>query len=128
MATVHPAVPEVQYDPFEDGAAPLTDEWLEMMLAPHEDGSPVFGSTDAPGVPTVPFPAWIELQASALRSHGTEAAGWLAGRLDELATLARFLKATTPAEFEAREEIADAELLAREFDRGVAWGGGGVLG
>ena len=80
----------------------------------------MFGSTDAPGVPTLRSPAWIDLQAwpSFPRHGGRGLAGGAAGRAGHACAI---LKATTPAEFEAREEIAEAQLLAREFDRGVAW-------
>jgi hypothetical protein len=59
---------------------------------------------------TLTFPDWIALQAAALRSHGTEAAGWLADAIDLMAARARFVGASTPAEYDERVEILESSI------------------
>lgn len=58
---------------------------------------------------TLTFPAWIAAQAARLRdSLRSEAGDWLAREIEDLAAWARRLNATTPAEYEARRELAEA--------------------
>jgi len=65
--------------------------------------------------PTVPFAAWLAVQAAVVRMQGSPAADWLAGKIDELARTARFVGAQSPVEFDDRigvleEAIHDAGL------------------
>ncbi len=60
---------------------------------------------------TLIFDAWIDSQAAAVRSLGTDAAEWLAGQMAALADRARYLNASTPAEYDERVEILDSAAL-----------------
>jgi hypothetical protein len=51
------------------------------------------------------FPEWIGNQASYLRSLGSDAADWLAGKIDELAREVQFTRATSPAQHEERVDV-----------------------
>jgi len=48
---------------------------------------------------------WIEAEARAIRSKGSELAWRLAERVDEVARECRFLRAETPDQFDARSEV-----------------------
>ena len=75
--------------------------------------SPRAVEPDFPGEPRLPMPDWIEIQAQLFRLHRSNLADWLAQKLDDLAAECRYLRATTPDEFDAREEVLarDVELV-----------------
>ena len=52
---------------------------------------------------------WIEEQATAFSSRGTQAGRWMAETLLELAATARFLGARTPEQFETRKETLEQD-------------------
>jgi hypothetical protein len=58
-----------------------------------------------PGEPSLPFSEWIAAHAAYLRSLEGEAYHWLAGKIDELAELARFHRAICPDCFDARDDL-----------------------
>ncbi len=60
---------------------------------------------------TMSFDAWIDSQADGIRALGTDAADWLAGQIAALADRARFLNASTPAEYDERAEILESVAL-----------------
>jgi hypothetical protein len=66
---------------------------------------------DGPREPHVPFPEWIETQASWFRSLGSDAAEWLAAELQQLADLARTLRADTPEQLTDRRDTLAYERL-----------------
>jgi hypothetical protein len=112
-----PIPPELEelLDHFGDHKGPsLADlEWEAMM-------SRASATAEPPGMPLLPFPDWIEVRASLIRLDGTDAARWLAARLDNLAAMARRLQAETPDQYDARLEIEDdardARLRAEGYD------------
>jgi hypothetical protein len=102
-------------DPFGDNEGPsLADlEWEAMI-------SRASATTEPPGMPLLPFPDWIETKAALIRLDGTDAARWLAAKLDDLAAMARRLQAQTPDQYDDRLEIEDdardARLRAEGYD------------
>jgi hypothetical protein len=61
---------------------------------------------DAPGEPTLPMPDWIEVQAQTFLVLNDSTLGrWLADRIFDLASEARFLQASTPDEFDGRSAV-----------------------
>ena len=69
-------------------------------------------------MPLLPFADWIETKAALIRLDGTDAARWLAAKLDDLAAMARRLQAQTPDQYDARLEIEDDARDARLRDEG----------
>lgn len=57
--------------------------------------------------PTVPFAAWLAVQAGVVRMQGTPAAAWLAGKIDEMGAAARYVGATSPVELEDRLAVLE---------------------
>jgi hypothetical protein len=110
-----PIPPELEelLDPFGDHEGPsLADlEWGAMI-------SRASATAEPPGMPLLPFPDWIETKAALIRFDGTDAARWLAGKLDELAAMARRLQAQTPDQYDDRLEIEDDARDARLRDEG----------
>jgi hypothetical protein len=100
-------------DPFGDHDGPsLADlEWEAMM-------SRASATAEPPGMPLLPFADWIETKAALIRLDSTDAARWLAAKLDELAAKARWLQAETPDQYDARLEIEDDARDARLRDEG----------
>jgi hypothetical protein len=112
-----PIPPELEelLDPFGDHDGPsLADLEWEAMIARAS------ATTEPPGMPLLPFAAWIETKAALIRLDGTDAARWLAAKLDDLAAMARRLQAETPDQYDARLEIEDdardARLRAEGYD------------
>jgi hypothetical protein len=114
-AETGPIPPELEelLDPFGDHDGPsLADlEWDAMI-------SRAAATAEPPGMPLLPFPDWIETKAALIRLDGTDAARWLADKLDELAAMARRLQAETPDQYDARLEIEDDARDARLRDEG----------
>jgi hypothetical protein len=110
-----PIPPELEelLDPFGDHNGPsLADlEWEAMI-------SRASATAEPPGMPLLPFADWIVTKASLIRLDGTDAARWLAAKLDELAAMARRLHAETPDQYDARLEIEDDARDARLRDEG----------
>ena len=110
-----PIPPELEelLDPFGDHEGPsLADlEWEAMM-------SRESATADPPTAPLLPFADWIETKAALIRLDGTDAARWLAAKLDDLAAMARRLQAQTPDQYDARLEIEDDARDARLRDEG----------
>ena len=110
-----PIPPELEelLDPFGDHEGPsLADlEWDAMIARASATAEP-------PGMSLLPFPDWIETKAALIRLDGTDAARWLAAKLDDLAAMARRLQAQTPDQFDARLEIEDDARDARLRDEG----------
>jgi hypothetical protein len=105
-------VPPELVDPFLDDDA-MEHDW-DAEYVPLDLDDPACGGDDlVAGEPTLPFAAWIECHAARIRSGGTDAAAWLAGKLDELAATARFLDAQAPGQFDDRLDLAEDELRAR---------------
>ena len=110
-----PPEAEELLDPFADDDGPsLADlEWDRLE-------SRASATADPPTAPLLPFPDWIEVRAALIRLDGTDAARWLAAKLDELAAMARRLQAQTPDQYDARLEIEDdardARLRAEGYD------------
>jgi hypothetical protein len=75
-------------------------------------------TAEPPGMPLLPFADWIETKAALIRLDGTDAARWLAAKLDGLAAMARRLQAQTPDQYDARLEIEDDARDARLRDEG----------
>lgn len=68
------------------------------------------GEWDAPDIPSeprLPFPEFIETQASWFRSFGHDAADFLTSQLDQIAATARYLKAKCPADFDSRAALCE---------------------
>src|SRR5512135_980450 len=86
-----PPEAEALLDPFGDHDGPcLADlEWDMLQARPTV-------TADPPSLPLLPFADWIEVRASLIRLDDTDAARWLAAKLDELAAMARRLQAETP--------------------------------
>ncbi len=76
----------------------------------------------APAEPRLPFADLIGVEASYYRSKGTSFGDWMAATLDALASEARFLGATNPADFDDRS--ATMELWDREAEAALAEEGG----
>jgi hypothetical protein len=80
-------------------------------------------SWDAPTAvqePRLPLADWVVVQASLFRLQGSEAAEWLAGKIDSIASEVRRLHASTPEDFEDRAETEERwarECLAQEVAR-----------
>jgi hypothetical protein len=113
--------PEFEPEPIDEPEDELclSAPSLNRLLRPFPGGTPALVSVTKPVAPEarLTFPEWIALQASALGSHGTPAARWLAGKLDALADQARALQATTPDEFDARDEVMGREeAFGDDFD------------
>ena len=108
-----PPEAEELLDPFGDHDGPsLADlEWDAMI-------SRAAATAEPPGMPLLPFADWIETKAALIRLDGTDAARWLADKLDELAAMARRLQAETPDQYDARLEIEDDARDARLRDEG----------
>jgi hypothetical protein len=70
----------------------------------------------APGEALLPMADWIEVKAAEIRLLGTELAGWLADRVDDLAAECRLLEAATTEEFDGRSAIM-TDLIARHDRR-----------
>src|SRR5512135_1448951 len=112
-----PIPPELEelLDHFGDHDGPsLADlEWEAMIARASATAEP-------PGMPLLPFADWIETKAALIRLDSTDAARWLAAKLDELAAMARWLQAETPDQYDARLEIEDdardARLRAEGYD------------
>ena len=64
---------------------------------------------DAPREPRLPLADWIECQAGWFRSQETSAAAFVAGELQQLAELARVLRAATVEQFVDRREALAAK-------------------
>jgi hypothetical protein len=68
----------------------------------------------------LPFPELIETHASYFRSLETAVGDFLARQLDELADMARLVRATSPDTYEARVEVLesdrDEQIRAQGFD------------
>lgn len=62
---------------------------------------------DGPCEPTLPFPEFVAAHASWLRSLDSDPYAWLARKVDELADLARFLRAVGPDDFDAKQELQE---------------------
>src|SRR5512135_2918759 len=110
-----PIPPELEelLDPFgdHDGPSLANLEWEAMM-------SRASATAEPPGMPLLPFPDWIEMKAALIRLDSTDAARWLAAKLDELAAMARRLQAQTPDQYDDRLEIEDDARDARLRDEG----------
>ena len=96
----------------DDVAGPELDEpWSSINHSGHDGDPPVEG--------LITFQEWIQIEADRIRRRGSSASLWLAGRLDELADLARQLSASCPEEFDARqlqlEEWTADELRSEGF-------------
>jgi hypothetical protein len=112
-----PIPPELEeiLDPFGDHDGPsLADLEWDMLE------SRASSTADPPTLPLLPFAEWIEVRASLIRLDHTDAARWLAAKLDDLAAMARRLHAETPDQYDARLEIEDdardARLRAEGYD------------
>ena len=112
-----PIPPELEelLDLFGDHEGPsLADLEWEAMIARAS------ATAEQPGMPLLPFADWIETKAALIRLDGTDAARWLAAKLDDLAAMARRLQAETPDQYDARLEIEDeardARLRAEGYD------------
>jgi hypothetical protein len=72
------------------------------------------------------FANWIRTQAALVRSAETDAAVWLARRIDQWAAFADDTRATTPADFDTIEhqlEVVDAEhIKLQAYQQGFADG------
>jgi hypothetical protein len=112
LPLIPPELEEI-LDPFGDHDGPsLADlEWQAMM-------DRAAATPEPPGMPLLPFADWIETKAALIRLDGTDAARWLAAKLDELAAMARRLQAQTPDQYDARLEIEDDARDARLRDEG----------
>src|SRR5512142_3160026 len=110
-----PIPPELEelLDPFGDNDGPSLADLEWDMIRSRESTT-----ADPPTAPLLPFPDWIEVRAALIRLDGTDAARWLAAKLDELAAMARRLQAQTPDQFDARLEIEDDARDARLRDEG----------
>jgi hypothetical protein len=110
-----PIPPELEelLDPFADDDGPsLADlEWDQLE-------SRASATADPPTAPLLPFPDWIETKAALIRLDDTDAARWLAAKLDDLAAMARRLQAQTPDQYDDRLEIEDDARDARLRDEG----------
>jgi hypothetical protein len=110
-----PIPPELEelLDPFgdHDGPSLANLEWEAMISRASTTAEP-------PGMPLLPFPDWIETKAALIRLDGTDAARWLAAKLDDLVAIARRLQAQTPDQYDARLEIEDDARDARLRDEG----------
>jgi hypothetical protein len=107
--------PETDADRWELGSEPdglLPDDGPE----PDDDGD--FGFT----LPALTFPEQIRTHATFTRSAGTTAARWLAGELDQLATLAEQLHAATPDEMDGRRKVMEDGRDERRLYRAYADG------
>jgi hypothetical protein len=110
-----PIPPELEelLDPFGDHEGPsLADLEWEAMIA--RDSA----TAEPPSMPLLPFPDWIETKAALIRLDDTDAARWLADKIDELAAMARRLQAQTPDQYDDRLEIEDDARDARLRDEG----------
>jgi hypothetical protein len=102
-------------DPFGDHDEPTLADLEWDMIRSRESAT-----ADLPTAPLLPFADWIEVRASLIRLDGTDAARWLAAKLDDLAAMARRLQAQTPDQYDDRLEIEDdardARLRAEGYD------------
>lgn len=78
---------------------PTEEDWADYW----QFSEAVDASEPEPSEPLLPFADWIETQAAYFRSLGTEAAAWLAGKVDDLAADARFMGARGPESYEDRK-------------------------
>lgn len=83
------------------GPDPVDAAWLAERSATWD--------APAPGEPRLDFATWLEARAALLRSFGSAADHWLAGKVDELAGMARFTRAKGPAELDDRLAVLAAD-------------------
>lgn len=97
---------------------PLVLNWEALDVIPLELVDP-FADDDDPGLddglaapsgPRAPFATWLADQASYYRSLGHPAADFLADVIAGTADMARSLRASSPAEYEARLEVLDDDF------------------
>jgi hypothetical protein len=93
---------------------------LARFFADNDDAGldePTSGPADEP---RLPFAELIETHAAYFRSLGTPVGDWLSGQLEELADMARTLRANSPDTYDARLEVLEADrvemIRAQGFD------------
>ena len=74
---------------------------------------------DAEPVATLTMAGWIDAQAEAIRSHGSDLAMWLAAKVASIADDARSLSAETPDQFDDREAIMLRDLALATSEGGA---------
>jgi hypothetical protein len=94
------------HDPYAD--VPLEDDPEARMPPPD----------DTPGDQCLSFAAWVDAQAERYEALGSTLGHWLGGRLRTLAETARFTLASTPAEFDDREQSLAADRDDQLRDQG----------
>lgn len=109
MTSVCDLIGSVQADELAyEGPSQADLDWFAHQAA-HEPAEPVSG--------IVSFPEWIQCQAACLRSLGSDAGDWLAAKIDEVAGRARFLHATSPGQYEARDEALSTGRIDEALNR-----------
>ena len=91
----------------DDRPPGYTDPWLPDFPGYHEDL-------------TFAFAEWLEVQAQVHAALGGTAGAWLAERICEIATTARYVQARTPDEFDARVQVLEWDRDHAIEERGHA--------